>query len=53
MTHDDTNQLRCLCHEIIIKLWEAGESHALELLKMHIERCFEEGIPAKPSEETK
>ena len=42
MTEQERNELRNYAHEIIIKLWEAGEQSSIELLRMHCERALQE-----------
>ncbi len=41
MTYTEANQLRCLCHEMIIKLMEAGELTHLKLLDDHTKAAVE------------
>lgn len=49
MTEHDANQLRCVAHEIILRLLNAKHIEEIRLLKMHCDRAIEVLDPPPPS----
>lgn len=42
MIESEANELRCLAHEVIIKLWKAKQTKHLDLLMAHCQKAVEE-----------
>lgn len=49
MTRKEANQMRCIAHEIIIKLKESGNQTCVSLLRQHCEAALRD-MPPPPTE---